>query len=70
MKTLIIEFLVGAIGTKYWITPHNALSVGLGYDQTPTRDKHRDIRLPDGNRWIGAFGWEYKLDHQWDMSLG
>lgn len=34
-------------------------SVGLGYEQTPTNDTDRDLRLPDSNRWIGSIGLRY-----------
>lgn len=32
------------------------LTVGGGYENTPTTDENRDIRLPDANRWIASCG--------------
>ena len=34
---------------------------GVGYDQTPTVDAHRDVRLPDGNRVALSLGGHYQV---------
>ena len=36
------------------------LRAGVGYDQTPTVDAERDVRLPDINRWALACGGHYQ----------
>lgn len=60
----------GAIGTQYQINDRNAVSVGFGYDQTPTRDGHRDSRLPDGNRMAYSIGWQYKVNCKMTFNVG
>ena len=37
-------------------------SVGGGYEQTPTTDAERDLRLPDANRWIASGGIRWTPD--------
>ena len=32
------------------------MRAGIQRDETPTRDKHRDARVPDGDRWNFAAG--------------
>jgi long-chain fatty acid transport protein len=61
---------MGSVGTKYWINDRNAISFGYGRDQTPTQDYHRDIRLPDGDRWAASFGLEHKFNCKSSISLG
>jgi len=60
----------GAIGTEYQLNQRNAISLGLGYDQTPTRDGHRDSRLPDANRMAYSIGWEHKFNCQTTFNIG
>jgi long-chain fatty acid transport protein len=60
----------GSIGTKYWLTTRYAVSAGFGLDQTPTISKHRDIRLPDGDRWIVSTGLEYRASCNFNINLG
>lgn len=45
-----------ALGTNYHLNPLLTFKLGVGYDQTPTRDGYRDIRLPDTNRIALAAG--------------
>ena len=61
---------MSSIGTQYWFTTNNALSVGFGVDQTPTINDHRDIRLPDGNRWAASAGLKHKFNANSSVSLG
>lgn len=61
---------MASIGTKYWFTQRDAISLGYGRDQTPTRNGHRDIRLPDGDRWIVSAGLEHKFNCNSNISLG
>jgi long-chain fatty acid transport protein len=44
------------IGTRYHYNSKWTFSSGVGYDQSPVRDKNRDIRLPDDDRVAVAIG--------------
>lgn len=46
-------------GLRYNMVSNVMWSVGVGYEQTPTNDTDRDLRLPDSNRWIGSVGLRY-----------
>jgi long-chain fatty acid transport protein len=61
---------MSSIGTQYWVTPNNALSLGFGVDQTPTVNDHRDIRLPDGDRWAASAGFKHQFNANSSVSLG
>ncbi|WP_371923149.1 MULTISPECIES: OmpP1/FadL family transporter [Legionella] len=50
-----------SVGANYHFNEKWMLRVGGGYDQTPTIDGQRDIRLPDGNRWALAIGAHYQM---------
>jgi long-chain fatty acid transport protein len=45
-----------SMGAKYKLTPKVTLNAGVGYDQTPTQDGNRDIRLPDADRTMVGTG--------------
>lgn len=51
----------GSIGAEYAVT--NALDVrgGIAFDQTPTNDAFRTVRVPDGDRWWFSAGLSYDL---------
>ncbi|ASQ45344.1 47 kDa outer membrane protein precursor [Legionella clemsonensis] len=55
-----------AIGANYRFTDQFMLRVGGGYDETPTNDIHRSVRIPDASRWAVAIGGHY----QWRPNLG
>jgi long-chain fatty acid transport protein len=55
-----------SIGANYKINPQLMLRVGGGYDQTPTNNTDRNIRLPDVDRWAIAVGAHY----QWRYNIG
>lgn len=61
---------MGSVGTQYWFSARNAIQFGFGLDQTPTRDGHRDTRLPDGNRWIAALGLKHKFNCRSSITAG
>ncbi|MBK7742452.1 MAG: outer membrane protein transport protein [Betaproteobacteria bacterium] len=43
---------------------------GIAYDQTPTNDLERSVRLPDSDRvWLSA-GAQYKWDKNWVFDVG
>jgi long-chain fatty acid transport protein len=49
-----------AAGTSYAFTPQFLMRVGGGFEQTPTNNTDRNIRLPDGNRYALAIGAHYQ----------
>ncbi|HHT0592327.1 TPA: OmpP1/FadL family transporter [Legionella anisa] len=55
-----------ALGANYRVNPKLMLRIGGGYDQTPTNDIDRNIRLPDIDRWAIAVGAHY----QWRPTIG
>lgn len=55
-----------ALGANVHLNERWMLRVGGGYDQTPTTDANRDIRIPDSSRWALAVGAHY----DWRPNLG
>lgn len=55
-----------AIGANYRVNPQWLIRVGGGYDQTPTRDQFRDIRIADTDRWALSAGAHF----QYNSSIG
>jgi long-chain fatty acid transport protein len=43
-------------GVDYAVSPTWAVRAGVQRDETPTRDGHRDARVPDSDRWNFAAG--------------
>lgn len=48
-----------SIGAEYRLSDTVTLRGGVAYDQTPTTDEHRDVRVPDvSRRWLSfGLGW-------------
>lgn len=62
-----ITLLTGA----HWQYNNNLMfKVGLGYDQTPTNDTERDLKIPDGNRVLLGFGGKYKYSQDLNIEVG
>ncbi len=59
-----------ALGTNYHVNEKFMLRVGGGYDQTPTRDKFRDVRVPDSNRWAASVGMHYQAKPSIGIDFG
>ncbi|MDI9819155.1 MULTISPECIES: OmpP1/FadL family transporter [unclassified Legionella] len=49
-----------AVGANYRFNQELMLRVGGGYDETPTNDRYRGIRVPDANRWALSIGAHYQ----------
>jgi long-chain fatty acid transport protein len=45
-----------SVGAHYQVRPNLLLKIGGGFDETPTNDADRDIRLPGVNRFAAAAG--------------
>jgi long-chain fatty acid transport protein len=59
-----------SIGLNYHIQPHLTLRAGLGFDQTPSTDATRTVRLPDGNRVAIAAGLRYQTSRYTSVNFG
>lgn len=59
-----------AIGANYHINDMWMLRVGGGYDQTPTNDVDRDVRLPDVDRWALSIGAHYQMKPSIGFDVG
>jgi long-chain fatty acid transport protein len=51
-----------SLGTNLKISEQFMLRLGTGFEQTPTVDVFRDVRLPDANRWAASVGGHYQLN--------
>jgi len=59
-----------AVGANYRLMPQWLLRGGIGYDQTPTTDAHRDVRLPDADRFALSIGTHYQVKPNWGFDIG
>jgi len=59
-----------ALGANYDVNEKLMMRVGGGYDQTPTRNRYRDVRLPDANRWAASIGAHYQVKPSIGVDLG
>lgn len=50
-----------AVGANYHVNEQWMLRVGGGYDQTPTNNIDRSVRLPDADRWALSIGAHYQM---------
>lgn len=57
-----------AAGANYKVSEDFTFRFGGGYDENPTNDIDRDMRLPDADRWTIALGGDYKVRE--DMTIG
>jgi long-chain fatty acid transport protein len=48
--------VTGGIGADYELNPRWTIRAGVQFDPTPTPDRGRTARVPDGDRWIFAGG--------------
>lgn len=59
-----------ALGANYKVNTQWMLRVGGGFDQTPTNDVNRDVRLPDTSRWALAVGAHYQMRPNVGVDVG
>lgn len=59
-----------ALGANYQVTDKWKVRFGGGYDQTPTVNFARDVRLPDANRWALAIGSHYQFRPNLGLDVG
>ena len=58
-----------SIGADYKLNDAVTLRGGLGYDQTPTTDANRDVRVPDASRkWVSlGVSWTTSPNTEWNL---
>jgi len=59
-----------AVGANYHLNDNIMLRAGASYEQTPTNDAYRDVRLPDGNRYALALGGHYQASKTIGVDAG
>ncbi|MBB6367187.1 MULTISPECIES: outer membrane protein transport protein [Xanthomonas] len=59
-----------SLGADYRMSDTLTLRGGLAYDQTPTTDRHRDVRVPDASRKWVSLGLTWKPSEQSEYSFG
>lgn len=59
-----------AVGANYHVTEQWMMRFGGGFDQTPTVDSERDVRLPDTDRWALSIGTHYQMRPSLGFDLG
>lgn len=59
-----------ALGANYHLNNKWMFRFGGGYDQTPTNDVNRDVRLPDADRYALSVGTHYQFRPSLGLDLG
>ena len=59
-----------SIGADYKLNDRVTLRGGLAYDQTPTTDAHRDVRVPDTTRKWVTLGLGYAASEKTEFNVG
>jgi long-chain fatty acid transport protein len=59
-----------AAGLNYHVNDTWMIRMGGGYDETPTVDQERDIRLPDVDRWALSVGAHYQPTPSLGIDVG
>jgi long-chain fatty acid transport protein len=59
-----------SVGADYFATDKIMLRTGVGIDQTPVRNKYRNVQMPDNNRFVVAFGGHYQATKAIGLDLG
>ena len=59
-----------SIGSNYKINNQYLLRAGVGYDQNPTNNTDRNLRLPDGDRYAVALGGRYQANKDLALDAG
>lgn len=59
-----------ALGANVQVNEQLMLTMGGGFDGTPTRDAFRSVRLPDEDRWALSVGAHYDANPQLGFDVG
>lgn len=57
-------------GIRWQYNDQLQIKSGLGFDQTPSRDNQRDLKMPDGNRLLFGLGTNYRYTKGINFELG
>jgi long-chain fatty acid transport protein len=57
-------------GANYHYSDQWLFRGGIAWDQTPTNDTERSVRLPDSDRVWFSFGTQYAWDKNWKFDVG
>lgn len=59
-----------ALGANYKYSKNLKVKFGTAFDDSPVADKHRNIRIPDSNRYWLSTGLQYLLDKNFTLDAG
>lgn len=59
-----------SVGADYHVNDQIILRGGIGYDQTPVKNRFRNVQLPDNNRYVFALGGHYQANRCFGFDLG
>lgn len=59
-----------AVGTNYKYTDKLTFKFGAAFDDSPVQRKHRNLRIPDSDRYWLALGAKYKVNKQFIVDAG
>lgn len=59
-----------SVGADVHLNDRIILRCGMGYDQTPVRDRYRTVQLPDNDRYVVALGGHYQANHCLGFDIG
>ena len=59
-----------ALGVNYHFNERMMVRLGGGYDQTPTNDANRDVRIADADRWALSIGAHYQARPNIGVDVG
>jgi long-chain fatty acid transport protein len=59
-----------SVGTNYHVNEKWMLRAGVGFDQTPSNDKDRNLQLPDSNRLALALGTHFQPTKTIGLDVG
>ncbi|VVC75879.1 47 kDa outer membrane protein [Aquicella siphonis] len=59
-----------SLGANYYPTETIIIRSGIGYDQSPVRDRYRNVQLPDSDRYALALGGHFQATKTIGLDVG
>lgn len=59
-----------SVGADYNVTDQFTLRSGIGFDQSPTNNKYRNVQIPDSDHYAIAFGGHFQATKTFGIDLG
>jgi long-chain fatty acid transport protein len=59
-----------SVGATYTLNPEWTLRAGVAYDETPSTDEHRTLRLPDSSRVLYSVGATWNVNDKMNIDAG